>query len=79
MKTLFLLLTLTSTIASADTFYVTQSPTVPHGYIVSSNPQPYAISTPKTPELKPICQGYGKDYATMNWLQCAKDGQLGKN
>lgn len=72
----YLLLLLSFQVCADSYVYVTQSPTVPHGYIISNTNQPYAISTPKDPQLKPICQGYGTSYATMNWLQCAKDGKL---
>lgn len=75
MRYLILLL-FTFQVCAETTYYVTQSPATPHGYIISYNNQPYAISTPKTPELKPICNGYGKDYASMNWLKCAKDKKL---
>lgn len=72
----YLLLLLSFQVYAETTVYVTQSPSVPYGYIISNNPQPYAISTPKTPDLKPICAGYGKDYATTQWLACARDGKL---
>ncbi len=60
--------------AAQNAYLVTQSniSTTPI-YVIIDQPQPYAISTPKPPELKPICSGYGKDYSQMNWIKCLKD------
>jgi hypothetical protein len=74
-----LVLVLLSQSVFAEVLYVT--PQITSGtlsYRVSNNPQPYSITPPKVPDLKPICANFGKDFATTQWLKCAEAGQLRK-
>ena len=65
----YLILLLISTNVLADYIATPIGPHTPNqSYLIQT--RNYTQGVPNLPALKPICQGHGKDYSTMNWLAC---------